>query len=116
MQHAGRFYSTWWETSQTQWKEDAAQQRAEEADAKGDTADADVMDLVTQVHLKLSTQLKSRVEDLEVATYCPLFLPKDNDIVKEMQDAGRFYSEMVTSHSDKERGLVLANGGLNLPD
>ena len=46
------------------------QQRAGEREAKGDTAaDADVMDLVAQVHLKLCTRLESRVRDLEAATY-----------------------------------------------
>ena len=43
------------------------QQRAGEGEASGDT-DADVMDLATQVQRKLSTQLESRVRDLETET------------------------------------------------
>ena len=80
------------------------QQRAGEAEAKGDAKDVDVMDLITPVHLQLSAQLGSRVRDLEAATYCTLFLPNESDIVTEMQNAGRFYSDMVTRHPDKERG------------
>ena len=62
------------------------------------------MDLPTQVQLKLSTQLESRVRDLEVPTDCTLFVPKESDIVAEMPNAGRFYSDVVTSHPDKEGG------------
>ena len=59
--------------------------------------DADVMDLVTQVQLnvKLPVQLESRMRDMEEATYCTLFLPKESD-VREMQDASRVFSELVT--------------------
>ena len=93
------------------------------------------MDLVTHVRLKLSTLLGSRVRDLEAAAYCTLFLPKENDMVKEVQDAGRFYNDMVENKPDAERGsphiwffvaMLKAtkkivtnkneNGGLSLPD
>ena len=80
------------------------QKRDGEEEAKGDAEDADVMDLITQAHQKLSTQLESRVTDLEAATYCTLFLPRENDIVTEMQNAGWFYNVMLTYHPDKERG------------
>ena len=80
------------------------QQRAGEAEAKGNAEDVDVMDLITPVHLQLSTQLGSRVRDLEAATYCTLSVPKESDIVTEMQNAGRFFSDMVTRHPNKERG------------
>ena len=83
------------------------QQGAGEEEAKGDVEDADVMDLTTQAHQKLSTQLESRVTDLEAATYCTLFLPKENDIVTEMQNAGWFYSVMATYHPDKEEAHTL---------
>ena len=60
------------------------QQRAGEEEAKGDAEDADVMDLIIQAHQKHSTQLESRVRDLEAATYCTLFLLRENDIVTEI--------------------------------
>ena len=63
------------------------------------------MDLVTHVRLKPCTQLGSRVRDLEAAAaYCTLFPPKENDMVKEMQDAGRFCNDMVENKPDVERG------------
>ena len=36
----------------------------------------DVLDMIAQVHLELSTQLEARVRDLGSSTYCILFLPK----------------------------------------
>ena len=54
------------------------------------TLHADVMDLATEVQLQVSTQLESRVRDLEAATYCTLFVPKESDVT-EMQNAGRFF-------------------------
>ena len=65
---------------------------------KCDTVDADVMDLVTQVQLnvKLPVQLESRMRDMEEATYCTLFLTKESDSVREMQDATRVFSELVS--------------------
>ena len=42
-------------------------------------------------------------EGPESATYCTLFLPKENDIVKDMQVAGRVYSDLVTK---RERGTL----------
>ena len=68
------------------------QQRAGEEE---EAADADVTDLIAQVHLKLSAQLEARVRDLESPTYSTLFVPKESDIVKEIQNAGRYYSDMV---------------------
>ena len=45
--------------------------------------DAVVTDLISQLHLKmnLTVQLESRMRDM--------YLPKENDIVTEMQSAGR---------------------------
>ena len=47
------------------------------------------------MHLKFTVQLESRMRDLEAATYCTLFLPKDSDIVKEMLAIGRHYNNMI---------------------
>ena len=60
--------------------------------------------LITQVHLKLTVQLESRMRDMEAATECTLFLPKDSDIVKEMLSIGRHYSNMIENHPEQERG------------
>ena len=60
--------------------------------------------LITQAHLKLPVQLESRMRDMEAATYCTLFLPKDSDIVKEMLAIGRHYSNMLENHPEQERG------------
>ena len=60
--------------------------------------------LVTLAHLKLTVQLESRMRDMEAATYCTLFLPKDSDIVKEMLAIGRHYSNMLENHPEKEKG------------
>ena len=60
--------------------------------------------LATQVQLKLATQLESNVRDLEAASYCTLFVPKESDIVTEMHTAGRFHSDMVPNYTGKERG------------
>ena len=70
---------------------------------KEDT-DADVMDLATQVQLKLSTQLEWRVRDPETATCCTLFVPKKSEIVTDLQNAGKLHSDMATNHTGKERG------------
>ena len=51
--------------------------------------DVEVPDLISQMHMKLSAQLEPRVWDLESATYCSLFLPRENAIGTEMQDAGQ---------------------------
>ena len=48
----------------------------EEEEAKWDAEDADVMDLIIQAHQNLSTQLESRVRDMEAATYCTVFPPE----------------------------------------
>ena len=61
-------------------------------------------DLATQVQRKLSAQLESRVRDLEAETDCTLFVPQESDIVTEIQNASRFYSEKVRNHPAKERG------------
>ena len=55
--------------------------------------------LITQVHLKLTVQLESRMRDMEAATDCTLFLPKDSDIVKEMLAIGRHCSNMIRKSS-----------------
>ena len=44
------------------------------------------------------------MRDMEAATYCTLFLPKDSDIVKEMLSIGRHYSNMLENHPEQERG------------
>ena len=54
--------------------------------------------------MKLTAQLESRMRDMESATCCPRFLPKENDIVKEMQDAGRSYNEVITYQPRLESG------------
>ena len=83
------------------------QQRAG-GEAKGDTVDADVMDLATQVQLKLFfAQRESRVGDLEAATYCTLFLPQESDVVKEMHDAGRVCSELDHPRQVKRKSAHL---------
>ena len=60
--------------------------------ASGDVDD-DVTDLITQVH-------HEELRDLESATYCTLFQPRDSAIVINMQDAGRAYNEMVVNSPD----------------
>ena len=62
------------------------------------------MDLATQGQPKLSTRQESRVRELEAATYCTLFVPKESDIVTDMQNAGKRHSGMVRNHPDKESG------------
>ena len=59
-----------------------------------------------QVHLnmKLTVQLESRMREMESPTYCPLFLLKKNDIVKEMQDAGISHNELQTNQPSPQRG------------
>ena len=61
----------------------------------------------TQVHLNmwLTVQFELRMGHMESATYCTLFLPRENDIVKEMQDAGRTYNELETNQPSVERGI-----------
>ena len=44
------------------------------------------------------------MRDMEAATYCPLFLPKGSDIVKEILAIGRHYSNMIEKHPEQERG------------
>ena len=63
-------------------------------------------DLISQVQLnmKLSVLLESCMRDMELATYCTLFLPRESDIVKEMQDESRAHNELVTKYPDVERG------------
>ena len=51
--------------------------------------EADVTNFITLAHLKFTVQLESCMRDLEAATYCTLFLPKDSDIVKEMLAIGQ---------------------------
>ena len=64
----------------------------------------DVMDLISQVHLKLSVQLESRVRDAEAATHCTLFQLRGSAIVTEMHSAGRAYDELVNTQPSVERG------------
>ena len=65
---------------------------------------ADVPDLIAQIHLKLSAQLGARVRDLEASMYCTLFPPKEGEIVKYVQSAGRINSDMVENQPSVERG------------
>ena len=67
---------------------------------------ADVTNLITYLHLKLPVQLESRMRDMEAATYCPLFLPKGSEIVKEMLVIGRHHSNMTENHPEQERGSL----------
>ena len=64
----------------------------------------DVMDLISEVHLKLSVQLASRVRDVEAATHCTLFQLRCSAIVKEMRSAGRAYDELINTRPSVERG------------
>ena len=54
------------------------------------------MDLISQVHLKLSVQLESRVRDVEAATHCTLFLLRGSAIVTEMHSASRAYDVLAS--------------------
>ena len=64
----------------------------------------DVMDLISEVRLKLSVQLESRVQDMEAATCCTLFQLRASAIVTEMWSAGRAHDELVTTQPSVERG------------
>ena len=44
------------------------------------------------------------MRDLEPATCCTQFLSKENEIVKDMQDASRTYNARVVNSADAERG------------
>ena len=59
--------------------------------------------LITKVHLKLPRAARVAHEG-QAATYCPLFLPKGSDIVKEILAIGRHYSNMIEKHPEQERG------------
>ena len=56
---------------------------------------------VAQVH----PQLEARVRDLEASTYCTMFLPRESEVVKAMQNAGRIYSHKVENQPSVERGV-----------
>ena len=58
-------------------------------------------DLATQVQQKLSTQLESRVRDLEAATCC--------HIVTEMQNTGRFLQRHVDKPPRQRRRTWFLN-------
>ena len=64
--------------------------------------------LISQMplNMKLSVQLASRTRDVEAAKCGTLLLRKESGIVKEMLDASRLYSELMTNHADKERGSL----------
>ena len=57
--------------------------RKQQRVGKEEAIEANVTNLVTQMHLKLSVQLESLMRDAEAATYCTQFLPKERYIVKE---------------------------------
>ena len=63
---------------------------------------ADVPDLIAQVHLKLSAQLEARVRELEASMCCTLFPPRESEIVKDVQSAGRIHSDMVENQPSVE--------------
>ena len=44
------------------------------------------------------------MRDMEAAKYCPLFLTKGSDIVKEILAMGRHYSNMKEKHPEQEIG------------
>ena len=50
------------------------------------------------------------MRDLESATYCPLFLPKENDIVKEMHDVGQSFQRAGNKAPRKNREEVHTSG------
>ena len=60
-----------------------------------EVAEADVVDLVLQVHAKLTVQLESRMRDVEASMYCTVLLPSESDIVEEIRGADRLHSDMV---------------------
>ena len=86
------------------------QQRTGEGEATGDT-DADVTDLVAQVHLKLSAQLESRVRDLESATYCTL--PSQRERHRE-RDARRSQRKLRVGNNPFRKKRTLAHLVLSL--
>ena len=61
------------------------QQRTAGGGRTNEDFDKEVTDLIAQVHL--NTKLESGMRDMESATYCTLFLPKERDIVKETNQA-----------------------------
>ena len=62
------------------------------------------MDLISEVHWKLSAQFESRVRDAEAATHCTLFQLRGSAIVTEMHGAGGAYDELVNTQPCVERG------------
>ena len=66
--------------------------------------EAGVVDLISQVHQKLTVQLEARLRDMEAATYCSVFLLRRSDTVTEMQSADRAHNELVTKQPSVERG------------
>ena len=66
----------------------------------------EVTDLISQVQLKLTVHLESRIGDMESARYRTLFLKTSSLIVTEMLHVGRAYSELVTKHPAMERRTV----------
>ena len=63
-----------------------------------------VMDMMSQVPLKLTVQLQSCLRDMKAATYGTLFPPRPSAIVAEMPSAGRVYNDLVTTKPNTERG------------
>ena len=51
--------------------------------------------------MKLTVKLE-RMRGLESATYCTLFPPKEDEIVKEMQDAGRAHNDLTHQKRKEE--------------
>ena len=54
--------------------------------------------------MKLSVPLESRVRDLESATCCMLFQPRETEIVADVQGAGRSCNERVVNSTERKRG------------
>ena len=71
--------------------------------AANEDMDEDVTYLISQVHMKLSVQLESRVRDSESATYCTLSVLRDKGIVITMQDADRADNDNVVHTPDEDR-------------
>ena len=73
-------------------------------DADEDMEKDDVQDLISPGQMKLCIQPWSSKRDVEAATFCTVFLPRDSVVVTEMHKVGRQYSEAVSTEGSQERG------------
>ena len=65
--------------------------------------EAEAADLTLQVPAKLTIRFEFRMRDIEATMCCAVFLPSESGIVKEVQEAGRDYNNMVTNQPTMER-------------